>query len=33
VTATAPYADIGLLRALGLGPITLTVSHEELKVS
>jgi Flp pilus assembly protein TadG len=33
VTATAPYADLGMLSALGLGPITLTVSHEELKVS
>jgi len=33
VTATAPYADLGLLSALGFGPITLTVSHEELKVS
>jgi Flp pilus assembly protein TadG len=33
VTATAPYADLGMLSVLGLGPITLTVSHQELKVS
>ena len=33
VTASAPYADLGLLSVLGLGPITLTVSHQELKVS
>jgi Flp pilus assembly protein TadG len=33
VTATAPYADLGMLGFLGLGPITLTVSHQELKVS
>lgn len=33
VTATAPYADLGMLSVLGFGPITLTVSHQELKVS
>ncbi|CAN7382649.1 pilus assembly protein [Phenylobacterium sp. LjRoot225] len=33
VTATAPYADLGLLSVLGVGPLTLTVSHEQLKVS
>ena len=33
VTASAPYADLGMLSALGLGPITLTVAHQELKVS
>jgi Flp pilus assembly protein TadG len=33
VTASAPYADLGMLSALGLGAITLTVSHQELKVS
>lgn len=33
VTATAPYVDLGMLSVLGLGPITLTVSHQELKVS
>lgn len=33
VTATAPYADLGMLSFLGFGPITLTVSHQELKVS
>jgi Flp pilus assembly protein TadG len=33
VTANAPYIDLGLLSFLGLGPITLTVSHQELKVS
>lgn len=33
VTATAPYVDLGLLSFLGLGPITLTVSHQQLKVS
>ena len=32
VTAAAPYADLGMLSFLGLGPITLTVSHQELKV-
>jgi Flp pilus assembly protein TadG len=32
VTASAPYADLGMLGFLGLGPFTLTVSHEELKV-
>lgn len=32
VTARAPYVDLGMLRFLGFGPITLTVSHEELKV-
>lgn len=33
VTASAPYVDLGMLAFLGLGPITLTVSHQELKVS
>lgn len=33
VTASAPYSDLGLLSALGLGPITLSVSQQELKVS
>lgn len=33
VTATAPYADMGMLGFLGVGPITLSVSHQELKVS
>ncbi len=33
VTATAPYVDLGMLSALGLGSINLTVSHQELKVS
>jgi Flp pilus assembly protein TadG len=33
VTASAPYTDLGMLSFLGLGPITLTVSHQELKVS
>lgn len=33
VTATANYTDLGMLSFLGLGPITLTVSHEELKVA
>jgi Flp pilus assembly protein TadG len=33
VTASAPFADLGMLSFLGLGPITLTVSHQELKVS
>ena len=33
VTAAAPYVDLGLLSFLGLGPITLTVSHQVLKVS
>jgi Flp pilus assembly protein TadG len=33
VTATAPYSDMGMLSFLGLGPITLSVSHQELKVS
>jgi hypothetical protein len=32
VTATAPYVDLGMLSVLGFGPITLSVSHEELKV-
>lgn len=32
-TATAPYADLGMLSVIGLGPITLTVTHQELKVS
>jgi Flp pilus assembly protein TadG len=32
-TATAAYPDLGMLSFLGLGPLTLTVSHEELKVS
>lgn len=32
VTAQAPYADMGMLSFLGLGPVTLTVSHQELKV-
>lgn len=30
VTATAPYADLGMLTVLGLGGITLQVSHEQL---
>jgi|WetSurMetagenome_2_1015567.scaffolds.fasta_scaffold72943_3 Flp pilus assembly protein TadG len=33
VTATAPYNDLGMLAFLGLGAITLTVSHQELKVT
>lgn len=33
VTASAPYVDLGMLSFLGLGPFTLTVSHQELKVS
>lgn len=33
VTAAAPYSDLGMLGFLGFGPITLTVSHQELKVS
>jgi Flp pilus assembly protein TadG len=33
VTASAAYTDLGMLRFLGLKPITLTVSHQELKVS
>lgn len=33
VTASAPFADLGMLSFLGFGPITLTVAHEELKVS
>jgi Flp pilus assembly protein TadG len=33
ITATAPYADLGMLGVLGLAPPTLTVSHQELKVS
>ena len=33
VTASAPYADLGMLSFLGLGSITLTVSHREMKVS
>jgi Flp pilus assembly protein TadG len=33
VTATAPYADLGMLSAIGLPAITLSVSHQELKVS
>ena len=33
VTATARYVDLGLLSFLGFDPITLTVSHQELKVS
>ena len=33
VTAAAPYADLGMLSFLGIGPITLTVSHQELKVT
>lgn len=32
VTATAPYADIGMLQVLGFTPPTLTVTHQELKV-
>ena len=30
VTADAPYVDLGLLTVLGLGPITLEVSHQQL---
>lgn len=30
VTATAPYVDLGLLDVLGLGPIQLSVSHQQL---
>lgn len=33
VTATAPYADLGMLEALGLTAPTLRVAHQELKVS
>ena len=33
VTATAPYVDLGMLAFLGIGPISLTVSHQELKVT
>jgi Flp pilus assembly protein TadG len=33
VTANAPYVDLGMLTVLGFGPITLRVSHQELKVS
>ena len=33
VTATAAYADLGMLSFLDVDPITLTVSHQELKVS
>lgn len=33
VTATAPYVDLGMLSFLGLGSISLTASHRELKVS
>jgi Flp pilus assembly protein TadG len=33
VTATAPFVGIGLLSFLGLTAPTLSVSHEELKVS
>jgi Flp pilus assembly protein TadG len=32
VTAAAPYVDLGMLRVIGLGPFTLTVSHQELRV-
>jgi hypothetical protein len=32
VTARAPYADLGMLRFLGLGPITLTATHQQLRV-
>jgi Flp pilus assembly protein TadG len=32
VTASAPYAGIGMLGYLGFGAPTLTVSHQELKV-
>jgi hypothetical protein len=31
VTATATYAGMGMLSAIGIPPMTLTVSHEELK--
>lgn len=30
VTASAPYADLGMLTVLGLGGITLQVSHQQL---
>ena len=30
VTATAPYADLGLLDVLGLGDIQLSVTHRQL---
>lgn len=30
VTATAPYADLGLLDALGLGDIQLSVTHRQV---
>lgn len=33
VTASAPFADLGMLSFFGFGPITLTVSHQQLKVS
>lgn len=32
VTANAPYADLGLLTVLGLGPITLQVTHRQLAI-
>lgn len=30
VTANAPYVDLGLLTVIGLDPITLEVSHQQL---
>jgi Flp pilus assembly protein TadG len=33
VTASAPYVDLGMLSFIGVPPITLTVSHQELRVS
>lgn len=33
VTASAPFSDLGMLTFLGFSTITLTVSHQELKVS
>jgi hypothetical protein len=30
VTASAPYADLGLLTVIGLGGISLSVSHQQL---
>jgi Flp pilus assembly protein TadG len=30
VTASAPYADLGMLTVLGIGGLSLTVSHQQL---
>lgn len=32
VVASAPYTDLGMLSAIGAGPITISVQHEQLKV-